>query len=247
MTFVLKIGVNHHMPLWLSQLPQRTFSSLSSLPDHGWESLTPILITRRGWSELCSFLFPQFNSLSRIWLFVTPWTAASQVSLSIATPGAYSNSCPSSQWYHPTISSSIVPFSSCLQSFPNQCPFQWVTSLHQVAKILEFQHQSSQRIFRTDIFRIDCLNLLAVQWTLKSLLQHNSSKASILQCSDFFTVQLSHPYMTTGKTIALTKQIFVGKVMSLFNMLSRWAIAFLLFIFWFHGYNHLQWFWSPTK
>ena len=86
MTFVLKIGVNHHMPLWLSQLPQRTFSSLSSLPDHGWESLTPILITRQGWSELCSFLFPQFNSLSRIWLFVTPWTAASQVSLSFTIP-----------------------------------------------------------------------------------------------------------------------------------------------------------------
>ena len=77
-------------------------------------------------------------------------------------------------------------------------------------------------------FRMDWLDLLAVQGTLKSLLRHHSSKASILQCSAFFTVQLSHPYMTTAKTIALTRQIFVGKVMSLFfNMISRLVIIFL--------------------
>ena len=77
-------------------------------------------------------------------------------------------------------------------------------------------------------FRMDWLDLLAVQWTLKSLLQHHSSKASILRCSAFFIVQLSHPYMTTGKTIALTRWTFVGKVMSLlFNMLSRLVITFL--------------------
>src|SRR5574337_1028707 len=77
-------------------------------------------------------------------------------------------------------------------------------------------------------FRRDWLDLLAVQGTLKSLLKHHSSKASILQCSAFFTVQLSHPYMTTGKTIALTRRTFVGKVMSLlFNMLSRLVITFL--------------------
>ena len=77
-------------------------------------------------------------------------------------------------------------------------------------------------------FRMDWLDLLAVQGTLKSLLQHHSSKASILRCSALFTVQLSHPYMTTGKTIALTRQTFVGKVMSLlFNMLSRLVITFL--------------------
>ena len=77
-------------------------------------------------------------------------------------------------------------------------------------------------------FRMDWLDLLAVQGTLKSLLQYHSSKASILQCSAFFTVQLSHPYMTTGKTIALTRRTFVGIVMSLlFNMLSRLVIAFL--------------------
>ena len=78
-------------------------------------------------------------------------------------------------------------------------------------------------------FRMDWLDLLAVQETLKSLRQHHSSKASILQCSTFFKVQLSHPYMTTGKTIALTRQTFVGKVMSqLLNMLSRLVITFLL-------------------
>ena len=77
--------------------------------------------------------------------------------------------------------------------------------------------------------RMDWLDLLAVQGTLKSLLQHHNSKASILRCSAFFTVQLSHPYMTTGKTIALTRRTFVGKVMSLlFNMLSRLVITFLL-------------------
>ena len=77
-------------------------------------------------------------------------------------------------------------------------------------------------------FRMDWLDLLAVQWTLKSLLQHYTSKASILQCSAFFMVQHSHPYMTTGKTIALTRWTFVSKVMSLlFNMLSRLVIAFL--------------------
>ena len=77
-------------------------------------------------------------------------------------------------------------------------------------------------------FRMDWLDLLAVEGTLKSLIQHHSSKASVLQCSAFFIVQLSHPYTTTGKTIALTRQTFVGKVMSLlFNMLSRLVIAFL--------------------
>ena len=107
--------------------------------------------------------------------------------------------------------------------------FQWISSLHQVAKVLEFQlqHQSFQWISGLISFRIHWLKLLAVQGTLKSLLQHHSSKASILRRSAFFVVQLSHPYMTTGKTVALTRRTFVGKVMSLlFNMLSRLVIAF---------------------
>ena len=101
--------------------------------------------------------------------------------------------------------------------------FQWDNSSHRVAKVLEFQlqHQSFQWISGLISFRIDWLDLLVVQGTLKSLFQHYSSKASVLQHSAFFIVQLSHPYMTTGKTIALIRRTFVGKVMSLlFNMLS---------------------------
>ena len=95
-------------------------------------------------------------------------------------------------------------------------------------------------------FRMDWLDLLAVQGTLKSLLQHHNSKASILRCSGFFIVQLSYPYMTTGKTVGLTRQTFVGKVMSLlYNMLS-WLVIVILFyffsqgasIFQFHGCSH---------
>ena len=108
--------------------------------------------------------------------------------------------------------------------------FKWVNSSQQAAKVLELQlqHQSFQWIFRTDSFRMDWFDLLAVQGTLKSLLQYHSSKASILQCSAFFMVQFSHPYMTTRKTIALTRWTFVGKVTSLiFSTLSRFVIAFL--------------------
>ena len=108
--------------------------------------------------------------------------------------------------------------------------FQWVSSSHQVAKGLELQlqNQSFQWIFRQISFRMNWLDLLVVQETLKNLLQHHSSKVSVLQHSAFFIVHLSHPYMAIGKTVALTKQTFVGKVMSLaFNMLSRLVIAFL--------------------
>ena len=106
-------------------------------------------------------------------------------------------------------------------------------------------------VFHSDSFRMDWLDLLSVQGTLKSLLQHHSSNASILWHSAFFIVQLSHKYMTTGKTIALTRWTFVSKAMSLlFNMLSRLVITVLprsmhLFISWLH--HHLQWFWSPPK
>ena len=103
--------------------------------------------------------------------------------------------------------------------------------MHHVAKVLEFQlqHKDPPNKYSGLIsFRIDWLDLLAVQGTLKSLLQHHSSKASVLQRSAFFIVQLSHPYMTTGKTISLTRWTFVGKVMILlFHMLSRLVIALL--------------------
>ena len=107
---------------------------------------------------------------------------------------------------------------------------QWVNSSHQVAKVLEFSFSISPSNEHPGLisFRMDWLDLLAVQGTLKSLLQHHSSKASIFQHSAFFTVQLSHPYMTTEKTIIWTRWTFVGKVMSLlFYMLSRLVITFL--------------------
>jgi len=112
------------------------------------------------------------------------------------------------------------PSPPALNLFQHQGLFKRVSSLHEVAKVLEFQlqHQSINEHSGL-IFRMDWLDLLAVQGTLKSLLHHHSSKASILQCSVFFTVQLSHPYMTTGKTIAFTRQTFVDRLMSLlFNM-----------------------------
>ena len=108
--------------------------------------------------------------------------------------------------------------------------FKWVSSSHQVAKILEFSFRisPSNEYLGLISFRMDWLDLPAVQGTVKSLFQHHSSKASILWRSAFFTVQLSHPYVTTGKTIALTRRTFVGKVMSLlFNMVSRVVITFL--------------------
>ena len=135
------------------------------------------------------------------------------------TPGACSNSYPLSRWCHPTISSSVVPFSFCLQSFT-------ASGFCQIAEVLELQlwYLSFQWIFRTDSFRIDWFDIPAVQGTFKSLLQHHSSKASILWHSAFFMVQLSHPYMTTGKTITLKIWTFVSKVVSLIFFFSSLAL-----------------------
>ena len=115
--------------------------------------------------------------------------------------GACSNSCPLSQWCHPTISSSVVPFSSCLQSFPASGSFQIRSALHiRWTKYWSFSFNISPTNENPGLisFRMDWLDPLAVQGTLKSLFQYHSSKALILQCSSFFTVQLAHPYMTTG-------------------------------------------------
>jgi len=163
------------------------------------------------------------------------------------TPGAYPNSCPLSQWCHPTISSSVIPFSSRLQFFATSGSFPSVSSSHQVANVLELQlqYQSIQWIFTFDFFRIDWFDLLTVQGTLRTLLQYHSLKASILQFSAFSMIQLSHTYMTTGKTRALTTQTFAGKVISLlFNTLSRFVIAILprskhLFILWLQSLSTL--------
>ena len=128
------------------------------------------------------------------------------------TLGACSNSCPSSQWCHATILSSVVPFSSCLQSFPASGSFQrnqFFTSVKYWS--FSFSISPSNEYSGLMSFRIDGFDL-SVQGTLKSLLQHHSSKASIIQHSAFFIAQLSRPYMTSRKTIALTRQTFVGKV-----------------------------------
>ena len=123
-------------------------------------------------------------------------------------PRPYSNSCRLSWWCHPTISSSVVPFSSHLQSFPASGSFPMRVLCIRWPKYWSFSFSISPSNEYSGLisFRMDWLDLLAVQGTLKSFLQHHSSKASILQHLAFFTVQLSHPYMTTGKTIALTRQ-----------------------------------------
>ena len=145
------------------------------------------------------------------------------------TPRVHPNSSPSSRWCHTAISSSVVPFSSCSQSLPASESFPMIQLCMRRPKYWSFSFSiSASKEHPGLIFRMDWLDLLALQGTLKSLLQHHSSKASILRHSAFFIVQLSHPHMTTGKTIALTRQTLVGKVMSLlFNMLSRLLITFL--------------------
>ena len=165
-----------------------------------------------------------------------------------------SNSCPLSRWCHPTISFSVGPFSSCLQSFPASGSFpvsQLFISCGQSTWRFSFSISPSNEYSGLISYRIDWLDLLAVQGTLKSLLQHHTLKATILWCSAFFMVQLSYPFMATGKTIALTRWTIFDTMMSLlFNMLSRFVIAFLprskhLLI---HCCSHhLQWFWSPRK
>ena len=175
--------------------------------------------------------YSSVQSLSHVRLFATPWIAACQASLSITNsrswpklmsfesvmPTNHLNLCRPLLLL-PSIFSSIRVFSNesalCIR-WPNYWSFSFSTS-------------PSNEHPGLIPFRMDWLDLLAVQGTLKSLLQHHSSKASLLRCSAFFTVQLSHPYMTTGKTIALTRQSFVGKIMSLlFNMQTRLVIVFL--------------------
>ena len=170
------------------------------------------------------------QSLSHVWLFATLWTVACQASLSITN----SQSLPEFMFielvvpsnhlilHHPLLLPSIFP---SIRVFSNE------SALHiRWPKYWSFTFNISPSNEHPGLisFRKDWLDLLAVQGTHERLLQHHSSKASILQHSAFFTVQLSHPYMTTGKTIALTKHTFFGKVMSLlFNMLSRLVITFL--------------------
>ena len=146
------------------------------------------------WSRLLSV------QLSCVQFFVTPWITTHQASCPLSTPGAYSNSCPSSRWCHPTTSSSVVPFFSCLQSLPASGSFMsWFFSAGAKYWSFIFSISPSSEYSGLISFRIDRFNLLTVQGTLKRLLQHHSSKASVLWHSAFFMVQLSHLYMTTRK------------------------------------------------
>ena len=131
------------------------------------------------------------------------------------TPRVYSNSCPLNRWCHPTISSSVIPFSFCPRPLSASGFFSNEATLRiRWPKYWSFSFSISPSNEHPGLisFRMDWLDLLSVQGTLQSLLQHHSSKSSIFWCSAFFTVQLSHPYMTTGKTIALTRWTVVGKV-----------------------------------
>ena len=180
--------------------------------------------------SLFNIQFSSGQSLSCVWPFAISWTAARQASLSITNSRSLLKFMsiklvmPSNHLIlnhllllPPSIFPSIRVFSNesaLLIRWPNYWSFS-------------FSIGPSNEYSGLISFRMDWLDLLAVQGTLKSLLHHHSSKASILQCSGFFIVEFSHPYMTTGKTIALTRWTFVGKVMSLlFNMLSRLVITF---------------------
>ena len=177
------------------------------------------------------YQFSSVQSLSLVCLFATPWTIARQASLSITNSWSLpkfmsiESVMPSNHLILcylllllPSVSPNIRVFSN-ESAFRRRWPKYWSFS---------FNISSSSEHPGLVSFRMDWLDLLAVQGTLKSLLQHHSSKASILQHSAIFIVQLSHPYMTTGKTIALTRWTCVGKVMSLlFNMLSRLVITLL--------------------
>ena len=194
-----------------------------SIWDHVWCMIT---------AEICSVQFSSVQLLSHARLCVTPWIAAYPASLSISNSWSLlklmsiKSVMPSSHLilYHPLLL--LPPIPPSIRVFSNESTLHMTWPKHWS---FSFSISPSKEHPGLISFRMDWLDLLAVQGTVKSLLQHHSWKASILWCSAFFTVQLSHPYMTTGKTVALTRWTFVGKVMSLlFNMLSRLVITFLL-------------------
>ena len=193
-----------------------------NLPPGLNQSLGPSNFTSYRFHSLRSPVqFSSVQSLSHVRLFVTPWTAACQASLSITNSQSLLKFM-SIESVMPSISSSVNPFSSCLQSSPASESFQMShffesggqsIGVSASTPVLPMHSGLSWMLkLKLQSFRMDWLDLLAVQRTIKCLLQHHSSKASILWHSAFFIVQLSHPYMTTGKTIALTRWTFVDKV-----------------------------------
>ena len=176
-------------------------------------------------------LFSSVQSLRHVRLFATPWTTACQTSLSITNSQTLPKLMSIESVMPPNHLILCCPLLLLSSIFPSIRDFSNELALHiRWPKYWGFSFNISPSNEHPGLisFRMDWLDLLAVQGTLKSLLQHHSSKASILWHSAFFIVQLSHPYMTTGKTLALILQTFVGKVISLlFNLLSRFIIAFL--------------------
>ena len=199
------------------------------------------------------FQFSSVQSLSCVRLFATPWTAAHQASLSITN---------SRSWLKLMSIELVMPFNHLILCHPllllnsifpsiRVFPNESVLHIRWPNQEFQLQHQSFQRNPRADLLQNGLVGSPCIQGTLKSLLQHHSSKPSILWHSAFFIVQLSHLCMTTGKTIALARWTFVGKIMPLlFNMLSRLVVAFLLrskhlLILWLQSPS--AWFWSPPK
>ena len=186
----------------------------------GWTKVSSVQFRH---SVIANSLWPHRLQHTRLYITCTsPCTSP--------TPGGWWNSCPLIQWCHPTISSSVVHF-CWLQLFLASRSFPWVSYL--IIRwpkhcSFSFSISPSTEYSRLISFRIVWFDLLAVQGTLKNLLQQHNSKASILQCSAFLMVQWSNPYMTSGKTKTLTIWTFVGKVISLLlNTLSRFVITFL--------------------
>ena len=205
-----------------------------SLLEIAWDKIITNTLQLRAFSPVRSIQFHSVQLLSHVRLFAIPWTSACQASLSITD-----------SWSLLKFMSikSVMPFNHLILC----CPFLLLPSIFPSIRVFSnksvlpirwpkdwsfsFSISLSNEYSGLMSFRMDWLDLLAVQGTLKSLLQHHSSKASNLRHSAFFTVQLSHPYMTTGKAIALTRQTFVSKVMSLlFKMLSRLMLSYFLFL-----------------
>ena len=264
----LKIHINIIIGICFTQLLKFINVYPSSLDQQMNDSTPPIVGSDfRPWKDICvsaeimkslcvmfSFLylchstcreevmlkFSTVQSLSHVQLFVNPWTTERQGSLSIT------NSWSLTKLMSVMPSNHLIlcrPLLLCPQSFPASGSFQMSQLFTSSDQSIGVSASASVLPMNPGLisFRMDWLDLLAVQGTLNSLLQHHSSKASILQRSAFLIIQLSYPYMTYGKTIALTRQIFVHKVMSLlFNMLSRLVITFLprtkrLLISWLHS------------
>ena len=234
------IKVNTRFLLWFfDHLWVLCLHSCSACPPHlnraDIDHVVVLTISNEGlpsWSHApLGHSFSSVQSLSHVWLFAAPWIAARQASLSITSSQSslrltsIESVMPSSHLIlcHPLLLLPPIPPSIRVFSTESTLPMKWPNYWS-----FSFSIIPSKEIPGLISFTMDWLDLLAVQGTLRSLLQHHSSKASIRRPSAFFTVQLSHPYMTTGKTIALTRRTFVGKVMSLLlNLLSRLVITFL--------------------